>query len=236
VSGPTFIRLLARLTDVDVPPSQPVASEQLSHWIDWTRAVALSRALDGAPAAPSPPSGPASADEEDCERTRAALLQAITDEPVLAAAWQRDVAAGDEPAEVQAQADFAIYRERHLSLQRGMLTATGRLRGRLRDRLAAQSSEMARLAEIDAVMEQTLSPREQRLLAAVPALLGEHFSRLREAAGAAAADSPPVPDPAAQSAGHWLDTFRQDMRNVLLAELEVRFQPVQGLLAALRTR
>ncbi|MGF6811928.1 hypothetical protein OKW30_007120 [Paraburkholderia sp. Clong3] len=32
----------------------------------------------------------------------------------------------------------------------------------------------------------------------------------------------------------WLDVFRKDMQSVLLAELDVRFQPVEGLLAALR--
>ena len=32
---------------MDVPPHGPALSEQLSQWIDWTRAVALSRALDG---------------------------------------------------------------------------------------------------------------------------------------------------------------------------------------------
>jgi hypothetical protein len=36
-------------------------------------------------------------------------------------------------------------------------------------------------------------------------------------------------DPAA-----WLDVFRKDMQGVLLAELDIRFQPVEGLLEALR--
>ncbi|CAB3836139.1 hypothetical protein LMG26684_01332 [Achromobacter mucicolens] len=49
---------------------------------------------------------------------------------------------------------------------------------------------------------------------------------------AQAGTSPPSP---AITAGAWLDTFRADMRAVLLAELDVRLQPVEGLLAALRT-
>ena len=32
----------------------------------------------------------------------------------------------------------------------------------------------------------------------------------------------------------WLTTFRKDMRSVLLAELDIRLQPIEGLLAALR--
>ena len=57
-------------------------------------------------------------------------------------------------------------------------------------------------------------------------------------AAAAALDAAPAnaaaPVPAI-TAGAWLDTFRADMRAVLLAELDVRLQPVEGLLAALRT-
>lgn len=94
---------------------------------------------------------------------------------------------------------------------------------------------MARLAEVDAVMELTLSPREQTLLNTVPGLLGTHFERLRETAHAhgSAADSEAAPRAVSDS---WLDLFRKDMQSVLLAELDVRFHPIEGLLAALRTR
>ncbi|KRC86064.1 hypothetical protein D3C87_437100 [compost metagenome] len=52
----------------------------------------------------------------------------------------------------------------------------------------------------------------------------------------ARANGPAQVPPAAVAAtpGAWLDTFRNDMRSVLLAELDVRLQPVEGLLAALR--
>ena len=112
----------------------------------------------------------------------------------------------------------------------------GDLRSRLRAALAARHAGMARLAAVDAVMERALSPREQMLLAAVPGVLERHFERLREVelktlADAQAAESAPAATP-----GAWLDVFRRDMQSVLLAELDVRFQPVEGLLAALRTR
>ena len=94
---------------------------------------------------------------------------------------------------------------------------------------------MARLAAVDAAMERALSPREQALLARVPALLGEHFERLRQAEQETLAGAQISEDTSAISSGAWLDVFRKDMQNVLLAELDVRFQPVEGLLAALRT-
>ena len=210
VRGPTFIRLLARLTDADVPASRQTLPDRLSQWLDWAHALALSTALDGRPT--HDPEGPSvgSEDEEECARLRASLAQAVASDPVLAPAT---------PAEDDAAIEYTVFRQRYLTLQRRMQAGTGHLRGRLRDMLARQSVDMARLAEVDAVMELALSPREQMLLAAVPALLGEHFERLRAAAPAG-----------------WLEGFRKDMQSVLLAELDVRFQPVEGLLAALRTR
>jgi hypothetical protein len=77
-------------------------------------------------------------------------------------------------------------------------------------------------------------------------MLGGHFERLREAerqalAAAESADTATGATEASENAatltpGAWLDVFRKDMQSVLLAELEVRFQPVEGLLAALRAR
>ncbi|WP_241025792.1 DUF3348 family protein [Burkholderia sp. Tr-20390] len=162
---------------------------------------------------------------------------------------------GDPPPPAADTADFADFRQRYLSLQQDMETAIGQLRGRLRVAVAARSSGMARLATLDAIMERVLGARERSLLSAIPALLGTRFGRLRDAerqaladaesaAAAAAATANPADDGAVVAdatavaaivPGAWLDTFRDEMQSILLAELEVRFQTVDGLLAALRT-
>ncbi|HYS65580.1 MAG TPA: DUF3348 family protein, partial [Paraburkholderia sp.] len=67
----------------------------------------------------------------------------------------------------------------------------------------------------------------------VPGLLAGHFERLRKAEQAALAEADAEAS-AALTPGAWLDVFRKDMQSVLLAELDIRFQPVEGLLAALR--
>lgn len=220
ISAPPFIRLVAGLADADLGNSAPVLADRLGQWIDWNRAITLSRALDQPPPPAPDPVADASG-EAECAQARATLQQGIAGEPLLAPRGGADVAC----------VDFGPYRERYLALQRAMHGATGRLRGALRDRLAAGPIQMARLAEVDALMEQVLAPREQRWLASVPALLGERFERLRPA-------SPDPADPAAPAAsplpGDWLDAFQQDMRAALLAELDFRFQPLDALLAALR--
>ncbi|ALX16157.1 hypothetical protein P350_20705 [Burkholderia cepacia JBK9] len=253
LSGPTLVRLLARLADADVAESRQTLSDRLSQWLGWTDAITLSSALTASP--PGVAAGVRGYDaERDCTRVRHDLAQAIT-------ATNRPRARrrpGDLPPPAADTADFADFRQRYLTLQQDMETAIGQLRGRLRVALAARSSGMARLATLDTIMERVLGARERSLLSAVPALLGTRFGRLRDAerqaladaesaAAAAAADpADPADDRAAADTttvatvaaivpGTWLDTFRDEMQSILLAELEVRFQTVDGLLAALRT-
>lgn len=218
VRGPTFIRLLARLTGARAPQPGGSLPDRLSRWLAWNQAIALSTALDGK-APEADPDAPifGSAEEDECVRVRAQLAQAIVTgrEPVAVPARGGQVPAADAPPE------YIVFRQRYLTMQRAMQAATGRLRGDLRDMLAGRSAAMARLAEVDAVMERSLSPLEHGLLANVPILLADHFERLRGAAQDASLA--------------WVDVFRKDMQSVLLAELDVRFQPIEGLLVALRT-
>ncbi|HEY0231946.1 MAG TPA: DUF3348 domain-containing protein [Dokdonella sp.] len=246
LSGPALIRLLARLADVDVPESRQSLSDRLSQWLGWTDAIALSSALNGNP--PAVAAGArafGSAEEADYVRARSSLAKAITGDSVFAAARRHgSVHPSSQSVPTEPAADYAVFRQRYLAIQQSMETGIGNLRGRLRAMLAARTPNMARLAVVDAVMERALSERERSLLAGVPALLAGHFERLRaaeqaalaaaEAAGDADADADATSDAAAPTPGAWLNLFRKDMQSVLLAELEIRLQPVEGLLAALR--
>lgn len=214
-TGSALTRLLARLTDIEVPEPKQAFADRLSQWLGWTDAISLSAALNGNPAIASSSGARASgtAEEREFTRVRTALANAIADDT--------------RNAPVDTTADFAAHRRRYLARQQAMEASIGPLRGRLRSRLASRSPDMARLAAVDVVMEQVLSAQEHRLLAAVPAMLEKHFERLRQAE----VDT----DPEAGS-GAWLNVFRKDMHDVLLAEMDIRFQPVEGLLEALRTR
>jgi hypothetical protein len=208
VRGPTFIRLLARLAEADVASSSQSLPDRLGQWLDWKHALALSTALDGHPSVPEAAAAIPDDLPAECMQARETLASAIKNDPLLAIGTP-----AGEP-------DYATYRHAYLTRQRAMQASAGRLRGKLRDALAQTSTDTARLAEVDAVMEVALTPREHASLAKVPELLERRFERLR-AAG--------------PSSHTWLDAFRRDMQSVLLAELDLRFQPVDALLAALRT-
>jgi len=233
-TGSALTRLLARLTDIDVPESRQAFADRLSQWFGWTDAISLSSALNGGlQTAPSGARGPASTEEGECARVRSALMNAIAEDSAITADKRRGHAqapAAEPDAPVDTKVDFSPYRRHYLARQQAMEAGIGPLRGRLRAKLAARSPAMARLAAVDAVMEQVLGAHEHRLLATVPGLLEKHFERLRQADQERSADEPERRAPP----GGWQDTFRKDMQGVLLAELDIRLQPVEGLLEALR--
>jgi hypothetical protein len=240
--------LLARLTEADAPDARHAFAERLSQWLGWTDAISLSAALKGsapgarpAPAAAgSERSNPAeSPQERECVRVRTGLVKALADDLAPEPARPRSGRMAVRPdTPMDAPTDFASYRRRYFSRQQAMGAAIGPLRARLRDALTQHSPDLARLAAVDAVMEQALSERERTLLSLVPVLLEKRFEQLRRSARPDGIDTPADPDSSNEppASGAWLDTFRQDMHSVLLAELDFRWQPVDGLLEALRAQ
>ena len=113
---------------------------------------------------------------------------------------------------------YARYQQRHAELQRTMEQLVRPLRDHVRQRVAPASHALRQLAALDAVVEPLLSAREQALLPQVAAVLGRRFAQLQ-----ASADAHPG----------WLDDFERDWRQALLAEVELRLEPVQGLVDAL---
>ncbi|MCK9686952.1 DUF3348 family protein [Scleromatobacter humisilvae] len=226
LTGSAFIRTLASLQGVAAPAAPDAFAQRLAQWFDWTHAFSLSAALGDAGARSDVPTfggqGALQADEREFARVRAALQKAIAEAPDGAPAPRRvnrPIAGAAAAAEVPV--DFATYRQRYTACQLAMETQIVPLRRRLRSSLADRSAALAKLAELDIVMEQVVGAQERALLATVGARLEPRFDQLRAAQGDA-------------SPGPWLERFRQEMRGLLLAELDLRLQPIEGLLEACR--
>jgi len=217
-----LVGLLSSLSLLDAPPTKPPFVQGLGQWLGWAEALSLSAALQrpaGAVAAASARAPMAAQAERDYGRVVALLLRAIDDD--AATDPRRTVPPGD--------ADFGAFRQRHGALQQAMQGAIEPLRRQLRAAVAAQSPPLQRLAAIDAVLEQALAVREQTLLALMPMLLERHFECLHRGPNGAEAD-------AGATAPSATGRFRKDMQRLLRAELQLRLQPVQGLLEALRSQ
>jgi hypothetical protein len=220
ISGPALVRLLARFAASDQAVAVPASSlsDRLSQWLGWTDAIALSTALAGDPSVVSASASAPESEIDAVAKAHDALIRRLTrDERKEVRSRHRRAV----PPPVDMPIDYAVFRQDYLSAQQSMETDVGAWRTRLRAAVAAQSTDRTRLAVVDAVMEQALAARERTLLSQVPVLLGKHFERLKRANAEAETQA-------------WLDDFRRDMQLVLLAELDIRYQPVEALLAALR--
>ncbi len=208
-----LVRHLASLDGIRSAPSAHTAAERLGQWLAWTDAIALSNALSnaqsnalGSEAAPRPPAARPPAPSRAAETAVEHARRMRADLARLAST---------EPSFAATPVDDSQCRASYRLHQRTMAARIEPVRAGLRTALAARSAEHAELAALDAVLERALAPRERQVLATVPTLLDRHHAQQRAAHPAAPAD-----DGAA-----W--------QQALLAELDARWEPVEGLIAAL---
>jgi hypothetical protein len=233
LNGSSLVGLLAQWSLVDGPAAKPSFVEGLSQWLGWTHAIDLSAALNAAApgAVPALSARPGAAAEFN--RVRAALVRAIEDDgSAPRGGGQPRTRAGPAVAAPVATedlgTDFSAHRQRCIRLQQSMESAIAPLRAKVRASVAALSPQLSQLAALDAVMADVLGEREQALLGTLPSVLQKHFDRLQRAAPS----EPGTPATAGSAPPAWLPRFRQDMQRLLLAELDLRLQPVLGLLEA----
>lgn len=228
-----LIRALSDLVSTDATPPRQSFADRLGQWLDFADAIALFSALNGSTDAAG---GPATAEHpalrDEFARVRGALLDSINTDGVLTPGKARiRLPAPAWHASTPGAADYLPYHRYYLAHQRDMGAAIAPLRASVRAGLAQRAPALRQLAALDGVLDQALAPRERSLLATVPQLLGRRFEQLHQAHRNALT----TPDDPARwlQPGAWLHTFCQDMRVVLRAELELRLQPVAGLMDAL---
>lgn len=207
--------------DGPVSAAQPDVAQQLSQWLgplDADRLNAALRAIESYPTQPAgtqpsvkpgavPPGQPVDVD------ALARAVQAVQAElTALVAATVVEGLDGTDPP-----ADQALLNQRYLGVQKALSSRLGALRAQVRQQLGRGAPNLRRLAALDGVMEQMLAAREQRLWAGVPAHLA---ARVTACSGGADAANAPEHDPV------------HDLRTLLQAELQLRLQPIWGLLEA----
>lgn len=227
-----------------MPAGQDFA-ERLGAWLSVADAIALRTALLSIPAAKpghvattnthtnttttrshAPPSL-----TDELQRVRATLTQSITSvevaRPIQGRADHSSHAAVVAPViALDPAAEFAMLHQRYVEQQRRMEMSVDALRSHARERLSAASPELAQLAALDGVMDQMLGGREQHLLSTVPTFLKKRFELLRrQAVAEAEADLSRLPA--------WLVQLTAEFEQALLAELDLRLQPVAGMAEAL---
>lgn len=236
-----LVLLLQQWTQPQGGSARQDVAEQLSQWLSTVDAVKLSRALHALESSQTPAVttlGRGTVDvralQASLQSTRAELTDLVTAKaaPAKPVRERADNTPVDGP-DPEAGADFAVHAARYLALQKQMDARLAALRALIRQSLSMGPEGLRRLALLDAVMDQMLGAREQRLWASLPGHLERRMAHLRAAhqqqLEAAGRDDEPqrwaLP-------GGWLFAFEQDLRALLLAELQVRLEPLAGLLEA----
>ena len=216
---------------MDAEASRQDVAERLGQWVGVTDAITLHAEHQSIASVGTTPAsalrltgslGP----EASLSQSRAELVSAIMAGDAAGASVSAGAATGNGGS-------YAPYRKRYLELQRHLELRVAALRAQIRQALSMASPELAQLARLDAVVEQMLGDRAQKLLSTVPVLLEKRFGDLRKnhPSHAGAETQAAGPGVAAQP-DDWRQVFGKDFQQVLLAELEVRLQPVVGLVEA----
>lgn len=240
-SSSRLVRLLSDWAPVEPQASRQDFAERLSQWLDLSDAITLHAAHQSIkPAVAGKRPGARAVQtqslDEEFHRVRAALVQAIAASGALPVRDHRDRSLLPMPPGASApDAGFAPYQQRYLDQQRQMALRIEALRGHVRHAVAAATPRLAQLAAMDAVLEQMLGAREQKMMGTVPVVLERRFEQLRSAHQLAQDAAQQPDDPASwRQPGGWQHRFGKELEAALLAELEVRLQPVTGLMEALR--
>ena len=208
ISSSRLVRLLGDWTPGDAEASGMDLAERLGLWVNAFDAIGLQAAHQSirtlTAAAPARPPGPPHIPTQDAAEDLAQVR-----------AFLARLIAKAPDAFTEADTSYAPYHQLHLKLQRDMDQAIAPLRDRVRQALSRVSPRLRQLAALDAVLEQVIAPREQALLPTVSTLIARRFEQLRHTEG-------------------WREVFGNDWRQALLSELDLRLEPVVGLLDALR--
>jgi hypothetical protein len=229
-----LVRLLSQWTPAAAPDAGADMGERLAQWVSAFDAISLHtahRAIQAmGPAATRVPAPgrrlvPPAALARDFAQVRDQQARAIAQAPAL-------------PNEFT----YAPYKRRHLELQRQMGLAVDALRQRVRDALAQHSPALHQLAALDTAMDKVVAPREQALLPVAITVLERRFGQLQAAhlkvlndarqALPEASDMPEDDPMHWRRPGAWLHSFEQDWQQALRAELDLRLEPVAGLIEA----
>lgn len=174
--------------------------------------------------------------EADVQRVRSQLAELIAPTTVASRPAR---GRGERPPVEQAidprdEMNAATQRQRYQGLQKQIEARLDELRTLVRQRLARGALPLRQLAALDAVLANMLGEHEQRLWATLAGYLEgrlRHWRQAHEQALAAGQEDDPR---LWRQPGAWLHAFEQDMRALLLAELQLRLSPITGLLEAAR--
>lgn len=211
----------------------PELGQQLGDWLDFRHAIALQGFMGTLTASEHAPSAPlarvdARVLRERFAQVRQTLEDAIREDRAPAAGLPLITPPPLQPqTPMEGQNALDPWRRFVLGHQRQMDHLSRSLRVQLRGMLETGNTAQQQLARLDKLFENALLERETRLFGQLAARYEPRLTALLKAECAQATGRATEPTSPAR-----VDLL-QDIRQALLAELDVRLQPLLGLIDAL---
>ena len=170
--------------------------------------------------------------EEKTQQVRAASIMFINK------SFEHDAGAASLPFPVPNAAGthdtplaYEPYFRLYATHQRELDSKVQSLRAEVRQAISEAHPKLAQLSALDEALDNTLSPHTRKLFVSIPKLLEKRFRTLQVSLNTVNTHSTTDPQQCLQPGG-WLAQFRDEMKQVLLAEFELRLQPVTGMIKA----
>ncbi len=234
-NGTRLVHFLSNMMGEDARISHKNFAQRLGQQIDLSDSFALSDALHGLSRIVFEQHTPADNGlKEEFLQTRAKLVESIIKSFVPdIGSMQFNLPVPDAESLIDDKKAFAPYLRFYATLQSDMEYKAHKLRLRARKTVAGVSLELAQLAALDEALGNTLAVQTRKIFTVIPKLLGKRFQYLREQHLHDIADKKDDDPELWLQPDGWLAQFYQEMQSLLLAELDVRLQPVVGLIEAL---
>lgn len=233
-----LLRFLNAKGLLQLPLEAQDVGQALGDWFDFRQAIALQGFFSTLDSTAATLSVACARVDPQVLRERFARIRAALEQSILQGTPPAPTLARiDEPLTeldppIDLKTAFDPFRRFALGHQRQMEQVIKGLRAQLRSMLDTGGDAQKQLAQLDALFENVLIAREARSLGQIPLAFEKRFAQalkqhMKQLLEAAEADEP------APRTTPWLGPLLDDLRTALLAELDLRLQPVLGLIEAL---
>lgn len=215
VSQQKLLQILAQSGAPHTDDPLPCCGERLGRLFGLSNTLALDSAIAFRVRQPGMNQGPVIERlTQELANTRRALIRKIS-------SYGSEV----EPTDSE---DFEPYLNAWLALQRRVVAASRQFRDKARKVMKDHNQNLARLAELDSAFDHAMAGYTSQCFSYIPKVLEQRFQALVQAQQTSSERSHET----GIAPGDCLHRYCEEAQNLLLAELDVRLEPVLGLLEA----
>lgn len=234
VQSSRLIHCLSELGVTGVELSDTNLADKLGRLVDLSDSVMLAEALRSLPKATSAEDLEASGRVRDqFLDARTAMVKSIASSFALDTGLAQFKLPKLKDIVTEEGVSFQAYQKFYAVQQSEMDFRITKLRVRTREGVSAHSRKLAQLAALDNALGDTLAAHSRQLLGAIPRLLSGRLDSLYQQHQRSQPEQQVDEARLWAQPGGWLNQFHREMQGVLLAELELRLQPIMGLIEAL---